>query len=79
MVVLCWQVTMYLTDAEAYALRSDLTLYPDLTAPRVTIHVVYKRQVLVGFWTMAKTLHINKTYIVHSLTMVHLINTCAVC
>ena len=78
MVVLCWQVTMYLTDAEAYALRSDLTLYPDLTAPRVTIHVVYKRQVLVGFWTMAKTLH-NKTVYCTLFDLVHLINTCAVC
>ena len=36
---------MYLTDAEAYSLSTDLKRYPLLVLPRVALHVVYKRQV----------------------------------
>ena len=38
-------MTLYLTDAEAYALSTDLKRYPLLVLPRVVLHVVYKRQV----------------------------------
>lgn len=39
------QVTMYVTDEESHLFRHDVTLYPQLSLPRVHIHVVYKRQV----------------------------------